>query len=158
MIERILMILIDNAVALFLPERKKSGSKTWVTADQMWIRRPRTTVSALPRTTMNVSSRGFYRVDTARTPRDGRAWAWPLDRKESDHAPPWKPFTSIVKWVEEHASRWHFLRADVSPRALESQAGSLAPSAKIQVVRGTYRRWRIYLIADGSGWSPPSVC
>jgi heavy metal sensor kinase len=69
MIERILMILIDNAVRYSLP-KGKIRVENWVTAEQSGFVVRDKGIGIAPEDHERIFER-FYRVDTARTPRDG---------------------------------------------------------------------------------------
>ncbi len=118
MIERILMILIDNAVRYSSP-KGKIWVETWVTAEQCGFV-VRDNGIGIARAIMNVSSKGstgwilhvpHATVDTG--------WASRLRKVLSRST--MGPFMLIVNWVEEQASDVTFLRADVLHPAIESQ-------------------------------------
>jgi len=69
MIERVLMILIDNAVRYSFP-KGKIWVETWVTAEQCGFV-VRDNGIGIARDDHKRIFERFYRVDTARTPRDG---------------------------------------------------------------------------------------
>jgi heavy metal sensor kinase len=118
MIERILMILIDNAVRYSYP-KGKIRVETWVTAEQCGFAVRDNGIGIAPVDHERIFER-FYRVDTARTPRDG------------GHGLGLSIAKSLIAlhhgniYVESEVGqgasfRVAFLRADVSHLALESQ-------------------------------------
>jgi signal transduction histidine kinase len=118
MIERILMILIDNAVRYSSP-KGKIWVETWVTADQCGFV-VRDNGIGIARDAHERIFERFYRVDTARTPRDG------------GHGLGLSIAKSLITlhhgtiYVDSELGRGAsfrvaFLRADVSHPALESQ-------------------------------------
>jgi signal transduction histidine kinase len=118
MMERILMILIDNAVRYSYP-KGKIWVETWVTAEQCGFAVRDNGIGIAPADHGRIFER-FYRVDTARTPRDG-GHGLGLSIAKSlialHHGT-----IHVESEVGRGASfRVAFLRADVSHPALESQ-------------------------------------
>jgi heavy metal sensor kinase len=118
MIERILMILIDNAVRYSSP-KGKIRVETWVTAEQCGFVVRDNGMGIAPADHERIFER-FYRVDTARTPRDG-GHGLGLSIAKSlitlHHGT-----IHVDSEIGRGASfRVAFLRADVSHSALEAQ-------------------------------------
>jgi signal transduction histidine kinase len=118
MIERILMILIDNAVRYSSP-KGKIRVETWVTAEQCGFVVRDNGMGIAPADHERIFER-FYRVDTARTPRDG-GHGLGLSIAKSlitlHHGT-----IHVDSEIGRGASfRVAFLRADVSHPALEAQ-------------------------------------
>jgi signal transduction histidine kinase len=118
MIERILMILIDNAVRYSSP-KGKIWIETWVEAEQCGFVVRDNGIGIAPDDHARIFER-FYRVDTARTPRDG---GHGLGLSIAKSLITLHHGTIHVKSeIGRGASfRVAFSRADVSHQALESQ-------------------------------------
>jgi heavy metal sensor kinase len=118
MIERILMILIDNAVRYSFP-KGKIWVETWVTADQCGFVVRDNGIGIAQGDHERIFER-FYRVDTARTPRDG---GHGLGLSIAKSLITLHHGTIHVDSEMGRGARFQvaFLRADVSPLARESQ-------------------------------------
>jgi signal transduction histidine kinase len=118
MIERILMILIDNAIR-YSPPKGKVWVETWVTAEQCGFVVRDNGIGIAPDDHERIFER-FYRVDTARTPRDGGHGLGLSIAKSLIvlHDGTIRVDSEIGRGA---SFRVGFLRADVSHPALESQ-------------------------------------
>jgi signal transduction histidine kinase len=118
LIERILMILIDNAVRYSFP-KGKIRVETWVTADQCGFIVRDNGIGIAPDDHERIFER-FYRVDTARTPRDG---GHGLGLSIAKSLITLHHGTIHVDSEIGRGARFQvaFSRADVSPLAMESQ-------------------------------------
>jgi signal transduction histidine kinase len=118
LIERILMILIDNAVRYSFP-KGKIWVETWVTADQCGFVVRDNGLGIAQDDHERIFER-FYRVDTARTPRDG---GHGLGLSIAKSLITLHHGTIHVDSEIGRGARFEvaFSRADVSPRATESQ-------------------------------------
>jgi signal transduction histidine kinase len=118
LIERILMILIDNAVRYSFPQGK-IWVETWVTADQCGFVVRDNGIGIAQHDHERIFER-FYRVDTARTPRDG---GHGLGLSIAKSLITLHHGTIHVDSEMGRGARFRvaFSRADISPRAMESQ-------------------------------------
>jgi signal transduction histidine kinase len=118
MIERILMILIDNAVRYSSP-KGKIWVETWVTAEQCGFVVRDNGIGIAPDDHERIFER-FYRVDTARTPRDGGHGLGLSIAKSliTLHHGTIQVDSEMGRGASFQVA---FLRADVSHQAMESQ-------------------------------------
>lgn len=118
MIERVLMILIDNALR-YTPQGRSVRIETWVTPDHCGFVVHDTGIGIAEEDHERIFER-FFRVDTARTPRDGGSGLGLSIAKTLIQLH--KGTIQVVSEMGSGASfRVGFPRADVSQSVLESQ-------------------------------------